>query len=168
MKTAADLQAYCELRFPVGEPTTRSLSVTGEPYVEIGLEAVSSCHACKRPFHEDGGSLPGIVREGHSRAWAVGSEEALWAALAAFIAYAEGKQGTLYWRAPPELGNRKNQWNVYMRCLISDKTPLLFGNLNNGHCPVCDATFTARPPKSDHAQESHQQPSLGHGDANPQ
>lgn len=109
---------------------------------------------------------------------------------------------TLGWTPKPRIPRPQNE-----RDAISDKIPLLFGNvpenwnelgkecakslqkamvedliahchchchcgwlglnskLNNGHCPVCAATFTARPPKTDRAQESHQQPSLGRGEA---
>lgn len=113
MKTVADLQAYCESRFPVGEPTTWALSVTGEEYVVIGEEEGPA----------DDLWLPGIVKEGKKQSLGFSPEDALWSALACFAAYAEDKNGVLYWRWAPELelDLASNRWRVYMRCLISDK-----------------------------------------------
>ena len=110
MKTDADLRAYCESRFPIGEPTRAAFSVTGEEYVVIGQEA-----------NPDELSLPGIVREGKESLRNVGAKNALWAARMSFDAYANGKVGMLYWRAPPQLKQSGDYWRVYMRCLISGK-----------------------------------------------
>ncbi len=90
------LLAYCESRWPVGTPTTRMLSVTGEKYTELGI-----------PWCE-----------GFATA-----EQARLAAQAAFDKYAEGKSGTLYWRVPPEIayGAKQKKFAYYLRLLISDK-----------------------------------------------
>lgn len=63
-------------------------------------------------------------------------EEARSAAIDAFIAYADGRAGCLYWRIYPEVlverdGRRKvaERWKVYMRLLISDKPVLPLATL---------------------------------------
>lgn len=120
MKTAADLRAYCESRFPVGKPTDHARSVTGEPYAVIGYEKADDL------------GISGVVREGYERAdYCLTPEEALWSVYASFCAYAEDKRGTLYWRVPPRIekrqepaagrGVKQGRYRVYMRCLISDK-----------------------------------------------
>lgn len=113
MNTVADLTRYIESRFPVGEPTQRALSVTGEPYVVIG--------------HEDSDKplVPGVIREGETRGdigWC--EDEVVGAVHAAFDRYAEDKSGTLYWRVKPALEWYDGRCIVYMRLLISDKAVL--------------------------------------------
>lgn len=95
-RQAALVRAYCESRFPVGEPTYRRRSVTGEPYTEL----------CA--LWPDGlGTI----------------DQARKSAESAFQKYAEGKSGTLYWRIPPEIawGAKRQRFAYYMRLLISDK-----------------------------------------------
>lgn len=92
------LRKYCEGKFPVGQPTARRLSVTGEAYTELA--------------HEWSGAYPTPQAAGE-------------AAKAAFDKYAEGKEGALYWRAPPEIDERQHKFAYYMRLLISSKTPIV-------------------------------------------
>ncbi len=108
--TIPTLIEWIERQFPVGEPTTTYRSVTGEPYVVIGLSAGTP-------------TTPGVVDEGALREAAFDEETACMGAAAAFREYAEGRTGTLYWRFKPQL-----EWDpdrrrclVYMRLLISDK-----------------------------------------------
>lgn len=111
MNTVADLTRYIESRFPVGAPTDRALSVTGEPYVVIGHE-----DSDKYPH------VPGVIREGAVRTdigWC--EDEVVGAARAAFDRYAEDKSGTLYWRIKPALEWYGGRCIVYMRLLISAK-----------------------------------------------
>lgn len=96
---AAILRSYCESRWPIGEPTVRMVSVTGEKYTEL---------TCR---------------------WSEGSptaKQAREAAQTEFDEYASGKVGTLYWRVPPEIafGVKQRLFAYYMRLLISDK-PLI-------------------------------------------
>lgn len=48
------------------------------------------------------------------------------AAITVFNQYAEGKEGTLYWRVPPEIayGEKQQKFAYYMRLLISSKPPI--------------------------------------------
>lgn len=91
------LLAYCESRFPVGDPTTGPHAVTGERYTEL----------TKLPY--SAGYLT--------------VEAARIAAQEAFDAYAKDKSGTLYWRIKPEIAmsRRHQSYAYYMRLLISDK-----------------------------------------------
>lgn len=93
------LREYCEARFPVGLSTQRRLSITGEPYVELAHEWSA------------GYPTPAVARQ---------------AAIAVFNQYAEGKEGALYWRVPPEIayGEKQQKFAYYMRLLISSKRPL--------------------------------------------
>lgn len=104
-------------RYPVGEPTDRSRSVTGEPYVVIGSQ---------RHGNPD---VPGTVNEGCSFEHAFDEEMACMQAAECFEKYAEDRNGVLYWREGPELewidkGTPYARCKVYMRCLISAKAPL--------------------------------------------
>lgn len=103
--TAESLKAEIEKLFPVGQPTSMYLSVTGEPYVEITSAG----------RHEEG--VADIKR------FSTG-EAAYSGALTAFTQYAEGKSGVLYWRATPEIERYQGGFAFYMRCLISDKPVL--------------------------------------------
>lgn len=96
---ATALREYCEAKFPVGPSTDRRTSVTGEPYVELALS------------WSDGYPTPTIARQ---------------AAITVFNQYAEGKEGTLYWRVPPEIayGEKQQKFAYYMRLLISSKPPI--------------------------------------------
>ena len=133
MKTAAELTAYIEGRFPVGEEMGSTglapyLAPTGEPYVEIGNQSVGVP------------KILGTVDEGAAFEWAFDEETACWSARSAFDAYAEDRTGKLYWRVRPELGRRINwngeqetllqppNWAIYMRLLISAK-PLCYSKI---------------------------------------
>lgn len=105
MNTVASLTKWIEDQFPVGPTTNGMLSVTGDPYVEIGMPV---------------NGVPGVIEEGHERELAFDEETACLAAATCFREYAAGKSGTLYWRVKPQL-----EWNddrtraiVYMRCLV--------------------------------------------------
>lgn len=100
VEETALLRSYCEARFPVGPSTERRLSVTGEPYVELANQ------------WSDGYPTPAVARQ---------------AALTVFNQYAEGKEGVLYWRVPPEIayGDKQRKFAYYMRLLISSKTPIV-------------------------------------------
>lgn len=97
---AEAVRADCEARFPVGASTLRRLSVTGEPYVELAHQWA------------DGYPTAAAARE---------------AARAAFGKYAEGKEGTLYWRIQPDIayGEKQRKFAYYMRLLISSKLPVV-------------------------------------------
>lgn len=114
------VKAKCEGLFPVGQSTSMYLSVTGEPYVEL----------CGLGTHVEG--------EADGRGYS-SENDARDAAIEAFIAYADGKSGTLYWRVTPEIVSRNPIYfaedgsvaktgpcgfSFYMRCLISDKPVL--------------------------------------------
>lgn len=92
-KTAleAKLRAECEVGYAIGPGAVGPYSVTGETFVELQEMAVF-----KTP------------------------QAAYDAAVSAFKAYAADKSGTLYWRAPPELGEKNGKFAFYMRLLISD------------------------------------------------
>jgi hypothetical protein len=107
MKTIEELTEAIEAGIVVGASTSRGVSVTGEPYVEMGTV-------------EPGG-----------RHWKtfLTAEEALACALANFKEYEAGWRKThprsghepvLYWRIRPELGKFDGLWKVYMRCLLSN------------------------------------------------
>ena len=113
--TAANLKARCEKIFDVGKPTSRFLSVTGEPYVVIGWQI-------------DVPSAPGVVDEGKAFGWAFDEETAYFQALNCFEDYAYGKVGKLYWRIEPQFEinpETKYRCIFYMRCLISDKPEII-------------------------------------------
>ena len=133
MKTLAELTAYIEGRFPVGEEMGSTglppyLAPTGEPYVEVGHQSVGVP------------KILGTVDEGAGCEWAFDEETACWSARSAFDAYAEDRIGKLYWRVRPELGRRIQwhgeketmypppNWGIYMRLLISDK-PLSYSKI---------------------------------------
>lgn len=99
--------------YPEGPGTVTWCAVTGEPYVVIGAQ------------HPDEGSpaIIGTVDEGKCAEWSPDEETACLKAMTCLRAYADGREGVLYWRQPPML-----DWNedhtrckVYMRLLISDK-----------------------------------------------
>ena len=111
-----ELVSYIESRFPVGEPTSSMLAVTGEEYVEI----------CGRP-------VIGAGSEGYLCATFSSKRSAIEAAVLDFEKYAADKAGgTIYWRTKPELDEYKGRakrlkqypWRYYMRLLISSKPPL--------------------------------------------
>jgi hypothetical protein len=116
--TAANLKARCEQGREVGEPTSMYLSVTGEPYVVIGMQSNGVP------------ATPGTVDEGAEREWAFDVETAYFQALACFETYAHDRPGKLYWRWEPTFERRADSKSLpmicwfYMRCLISDK-PLI-------------------------------------------
>lgn len=90
---AVILRAYCESKFPVGEPTASHKSVTGQNYSQFCDSGYATAEAAR-----------------------LGAQEC-------FDNYAVGKSGTLYWRIVPEIAQSKNGRNFafYMRLLISDK-----------------------------------------------
>lgn len=110
--TVALLTEWIESQFPLGEPTARHLSVTGEPYVVIA-------HTVAPPEY------PGVAQEGAARELGFDEETACMGAAGAFRDYAEDKAGSLYWRVKPQLmwSNDHRRCYVYMRLLISDKLP---------------------------------------------
>lgn len=131
VKTVDELRAYIAGRFPIvdGIPTARCQ--TGEPYVVLwfGYGDVRFL---------DG---PGVLPEGDRAVLAFDEETAVTCARAAFDAYADDKQGTLYLRKPITLesanvpswdGQRKRDWplrfRVYQRLVISDR-PVVFPDL---------------------------------------
>lgn len=95
VQEADALRRYCE-RFPIGERTTKHLSVTGESYIQ-----------------KSGLGYPT-------------AESARIAGQEAFDKYASRKTGILYWRVVPEIVLRPKQkdYGFYFRCLISDKKVL--------------------------------------------
>lgn len=110
MITVGALTDHIESRFSVGTPTDHSRSVTGEPYVVIGMQV-------GKPLFD------GIIEECEPREWSFDEETACFAALSCFNEYANKRKGRLFWRVRPHL-----EWNdkldgctVYMRLLISDR-----------------------------------------------
>lgn len=102
-KALIDFEAYCESRFPVGDPTASRLSVTGEEYIQFS---------------------PARTKEGELRGIFDTLESAISAAKIQFDEYASTRQGTIYWRIRPEIEVSPKQpfgWMFYMRLLISDK-----------------------------------------------
>ncbi len=97
--SAERLTKEIEASFDLGEATSTSSSVTGEPYVSIGQQAGGKA------------KFPGTVDEAG----------AYWAAREAFQLYAEGRKGILYWRVKPQMELHEGFRFIYMRCLISDK-----------------------------------------------
>ena len=101
----------------IGEPTSRSYSVTGEPY-----EALTDC---------------GIVHEGQLSAYVEGGTEAdAWARYEdLFRRYLANKRGSLYWRTEPEIAFNparkadprwaecamRPHWRVCSRLLVSER-----------------------------------------------
>ena len=106
----AELLTRLEGRFVIGESTDHARSVTGEPYVVIGVQA-------DEPIPK----IIGTVEEGRKRELSFDEETACWSALAAFEEYALERKGVLYWRTKPDLRWNEGLCTVYMRCLISDK-----------------------------------------------
>lgn len=103
-KSLRDLVKDLESRFPVGQPTSSSRSVTGEPYVTV----VSG----------------GIKEEGMDYPLVCSSEEAAIRHFKdAINAYAADKKGAIYWRQRPFPKNIKGYFTVYSRVLISDRLP---------------------------------------------
>lgn len=94
------LREYCEAKFQIGLSTERRLSITGEPYVELATPWL------------DGYPTPAVARQ---------------AAITVFNQYAEGKDGALYWRVPPQIayGEKQQKFAYYMRLLISSKKPII-------------------------------------------
>lgn len=111
-KTFIQLVDEIRKRFPVGQSTDTSRSVTGEPYVVIGAQ--------KNGVPK----IAGTRDEGSDGEWAFDEETACMQAAACFETYADGRSGVLYWRTEPILESEKNRCVVYMRCLISDKPAL--------------------------------------------
>ena len=113
MKTVAELIERIERDYTVGPSTEARLSVTGEPYVVIGEQIDSEP------------TIPGTVDERAPREVAFDEETACYLALSCFETYAEGRGRYLYWREPPELewSNDGKRCTVYVRCLVSEKTP---------------------------------------------
>jgi len=95
-REAAILRSYCEAKFPIGEPTSTSKSVTGQNYREL-------CSLPSQTF--------------------ISPKFARIAAESRFEGFSENKSGILYWRITPEIAwaNRKHGFAYYMRLLISDK-----------------------------------------------
>jgi hypothetical protein len=90
------IRAYCEAKFPVGEPTDRYHAITGERYIQFSNAGYSTLEAVRL------------------------------AAQDRFDEYARDKTGTLYWRIPPEIAfnSRRQDYAYYMRLLISNKPRL--------------------------------------------
>ncbi len=95
-REAEAVRVYCESLFPVGPPSSRMHSATGERFTQLTIS-----------WSDGFGTL----------------DEASAGAKAAFKGYAEGKSGTLYWRVVPEIAKDQNRrkFAYYMRLLISDK-----------------------------------------------
>ena len=110
----ADLTAKIEALYPVGESTASYRSVTGEPYVVIGVQLEG------RP------SIPGTVDEGVACKMADDEETACQEAWSSFLSYLEPENGVLYWRVRPvlEWSRDHKQCVVYMRLLISNRIPV--------------------------------------------
>lgn len=98
-----ELCTECEKGYAIGPAAVGYLSVTAETFAEL-------C-ACSEP-------APG--EETGEIVYFATPEAAYDAALAAFKAYAADKSGALYWRIPPELGEKDGKFAFYMRLLISD------------------------------------------------
>lgn len=113
MNTVRALTQRIESMFPVGLSTDHATSVTGEPYVTIGVREDRSP------------KVRGTVDEGADREFGFDEETASFAAYASFLEYAADHTGTLYWRVKPRLewNEDRTRCQVYMRCLISSKAP---------------------------------------------
>jgi hypothetical protein len=113
--TEETLRANIEYGRKIGASTAYYKSVTGEPYVTIGLQ------------HLDEGppKIPGTVGECKRRELGFDEETAWNQAATCFQMYADTRPefGTLYWRQPPvlEWNEDKSRCIFYMRLLISDK-----------------------------------------------
>ncbi len=81
------------------------LCQTGDSYVTLGTPR---------------GGRPGIVEPGALAERFLTEQMACGAALAAFDVYAEGKDGTLYWRAPATMDKGDHGFRVRLRMVISD------------------------------------------------
>lgn len=112
--TATGLRRAIEDKWLVGEPTSGRLSVTGEPYVIIGWQ-----------ISNPPSNGPGTVDEGHASVTDSNEAEAYRTALTCFERYAAGKIGKIYWRTPPQLHKVNGEYRFSMRCLISDKEPMV-------------------------------------------
>jgi hypothetical protein len=110
--SARELTKKCEEGRIVGASTCTGLSVTGEPYVKIGIQATESGIP----------SVPGTVDEGAAFEWGYDEETAFWGAWNCFCHYSEERNGVLYWRIKPRLVWNESKRRCYfqMRCLISD------------------------------------------------
>jgi hypothetical protein len=110
------LKEKCEEGRIVGAGTRPWRSVTGEPYVKIGAQAIEYGIP----------SVLGTVDEGAGFEVGFDDESAFWTAWANFRFYAEERKGILYWYTEPELiwNEDRSRCYFYMRCLISDASSL--------------------------------------------
>lgn len=90
---------------PVGAPTVRALSVTGESYVTLVVGGVKT----------EGDKFPALINT---------KSEAITAYLNSVRIYARGRKGVLYWRHSPELHEENGKFTIYSRLLISERSPI--------------------------------------------
>lgn len=105
------LRAECEKGYAIGPAAVGYLSVTAETFTEL-------CACSEPPPGEETGEIVYLATP----------QAAYDAALAAFKAYAAGKSGALYWRIPPELGEKDGKFVFYMRLLVSDMPAIKKGS----------------------------------------
>lgn len=120
-KNVKELQEMVERCFHVGPSTDGPLSVTGEKYVEIGLQQTGVVPP-SQPGVLETLCLPPVLYNKMKTAVAWDESTACELAWLAFKLYAKGKSGVLYWRMPPQMEkDDAGLLQVYMRLLVSDK-----------------------------------------------